>query len=53
MDFSTGSVGLGVAITAFSALVQDYLIDHDWFDRTRRGRMVALLGDAELDEGNI
>ena len=53
VDFSTGSVGLGVAITAFSALVQDYLIDHGWFDKARRGRMVALLGDAELDEGNI
>lgn len=24
VDFSTGSVGLGVAITAFSSLVQDY-----------------------------
>lgn len=53
VDFSTGSVGLGVAITAFSSLVQDYLIDHGWFDKARRGRMIALLGDAELDEGNI
>lgn len=53
VDFSTGSVGLGVAITAFSALVQDYLTDHGWFDKARRGRMIALLGDAELDEGNI
>jgi len=53
VDFSTGSVGLGVAITAFSALVQDYLIDHGWFDAEKRGRMIALLGDAELDEGNI
>jgi pyruvate dehydrogenase E1 component len=25
VDFSTGSVGLGVAITAFASLVQDYL----------------------------
>src|SRR3989440_4772567 len=25
VDFSTGSVGLGVAITSFAALVQDYL----------------------------
>lgn len=53
VDFSTGSVGLGVAITAFSSLVQDYLIDHGWLDPARRGRMIALLGDAELDEGNI
>lgn len=53
VDFSTGSVGLGVAITAFSALVRDYLIDHGWLEANRRGRMIALLGDAELDEGNI
>ncbi|MFN8731678.1 MAG: transketolase, partial [Hyphomonadaceae bacterium] len=25
VDFSTGSVGLGVAVTAFASLVQDYL----------------------------
>lgn len=28
VDFSTGSVGLGVAVTAFASLVQDYLIAH-------------------------
>ena len=28
VDFSTGSVGLGVAITAFASLVQDWLIAH-------------------------
>src|ERR671927_513641 len=28
VDFSTGSVGLGVAITAFASLAQDYLIAH-------------------------
>jgi pyruvate dehydrogenase E1 component len=53
VDFSTGSVGLGVAITAFSALAQDYLDGHGLLDPARRGRMVATLGDAELDEGNI
>jgi len=53
VDFSTGSVGLGVAITAFSSLVQDYLTSHDWLDKDRQGRMISLLGDAELDEGNI
>ena len=53
VDFSTGSVGLGVAITAFSSLVQDYLTSHDWLDKDRKGRMIALMGDAELDEGNI
>ena len=53
VDFSTGSVGLGVAITAFASLVQDYLTAHDMMDEADRGRFVALIGDAELDEGNI
>lgn len=53
VDFSTGSVGLGVAATAFSSLVQDYLIAHGALDEGQAGRMVALMGDAELDEGNI
>lgn len=53
VDFSTGSVGLGVAITAFASLVQDYLIAHGHLAQTDAGRMVALMGDAELDEGNI
>lgn len=53
VDFSTGSVGLGVAVTAFASLVQDYLIAHRLMDAERAGRMVALLGDAELDEGNV
>lgn len=53
VDFSTGSVGLGVAITAFASLVQDYLAGRGWLDPAQRGRFIALLGDAELDEGNI
>jgi pyruvate dehydrogenase E1 component len=53
VDFSTGSVGLGVAITAFASLVQDYLIAHGQMAATDAGRMIALMGDAELDEGNI
>jgi len=53
VDFSTGSVGLGVAITAFASLVQDYLSAHGRLAEEDRGRFVALLGDAELDEGNI
>src|SRR3569623_3157888 len=28
VDFSTGSVGLGVAVTLFASLVQDYLLAH-------------------------
>lgn len=64
VDFSTGSVGLGVAMTSFASLVQDYIHAHDWgrSDHVRgtggeggwpAGRMIALAGDAELDEGNI
>ncbi|MEO7239993.1 MAG: transketolase [Sphingomicrobium sp.] len=53
VDFSTGSVGLGVAITAFASLIQDYLSAHSLMTEAERGRFVALIGDAELDEGNI
>jgi pyruvate dehydrogenase E1 component len=53
VDFSTGSVGLGAAVTLFASLVQDYLTAHGWLDEADRGRFVALIGDAELDEGNI
>ncbi|KJS28185.1 MAG: transketolase [Hyphomonadaceae bacterium BRH_c29] len=53
VDFSTGSVGLGVAETAFASLVQDYLAAKDWSADRPLGRMVALVGDAELDEGNV
>ena len=53
VDFSTGSVGLGVAQTLFSSLVQDYVRAHGWMVGKREGKMIALIGDAELDEGNI
>ena len=53
VDFSTGSVGLGVAQTLFSSLVQDYVRAHGWGLSRPEGRMMALVGDAELDEGNI
>ena len=53
VDFSTGSVGLGVAVTAFASLVQDYLVAHGQLGEAETGRMIALMGDAELDEGNI
>ncbi len=54
VDFSTGSVGLGVALTSFAALMQDYVHRHG-FARADvpAGRSIALAGDAELDEGNI
>ncbi len=53
VDFSTGSVGLGVAQTIFASLVQDYLAAKDWSAARPEGRMIALVGDAEMDEGNI
>ncbi|MCK1564830.1 transketolase [Bradyrhizobium sp. 173] len=53
VDFSTGSVGLGVAQTLFASLVQDYVKAHGWMKHRREGRMIALVGDAEMDEGNI
>lgn len=53
VDFSTGSVGLGVAVTAFASLFQDYLVAHGRLAPDQTGRMIALMGDAELDEGNI
>ena len=52
VDFSTGSVGLGVAQTLFSSLTQDYVKARGWGEWPE-GRMVALVGDAEMDEGNI
>ncbi|UQR65912.1 transketolase [Bradyrhizobium sp. C-145] len=53
VDFSTGSVGLGVAQTLFASLVQDYVKARGWMKDRREGRMIALVGDAEMDEGNI
>ncbi len=54
IDFSTGSVGLGVALTSFSALIQDYVESHGLLPPgATRGRNIAIAGDAELDEGNI
>ena len=53
VDFSTGSVGLGVAQTLFASLAQDYVRAHGLAQDRPEGRMIALVGDAELDEGNI
>jgi len=54
VDFSTGSVGLGVAMTSFSALMADYVRLHGLGrPDLPPGRHVAIAGDAELDEGNI
>ena len=51
VDFSTGSVGLGVVAPAFAALAQKYTQAH--FGSVTSNRFVALVGDAELDEGNV
>src|SRR5271166_6614779 len=54
VDFSTGSVGLGVAITLMSAIVQEFVKLKRWLPTDQPlGRLVALVGDAELDEGNV
>ena len=51
VDFSTGSVGLGGAAPAFAAL--GHLYAHTQFGSVTSRRFVALLGDAELDEGSV
>src|SRR5690606_26115885 len=53
VDFSTGSVGLGVAQTLFASLVQDYVSARGLMKDRPEGRMISLVGDAEMDEGNI
>jgi len=53
VDFSTGSVGLGVAQSLFASLVQDYVRAKGWGSKRPDGRMISLVGDAEMDEGNI
>jgi pyruvate dehydrogenase E1 component len=55
VDFSTGSVGLGAVAPIFGALVRDYVADHfgDQPSYPRAGWQIALVGDAELDEGNV
>jgi pyruvate dehydrogenase E1 component len=42
-----------VAQTLFSSLVQDYVSAHGWMKHRPEGRMISLVGDAEMDEGNI
>ncbi|HEU4911253.1 MAG TPA: pyruvate dehydrogenase [Actinomycetes bacterium] len=51
VDFSTGSVGLGAAAPLFAAVTRRYVDAH--FGPRDPSRFVALLGDAELDEGNV
>src|SRR5690606_2741596 len=51
VDYSTGSVGIGATATIWSALAKRYLDDHTAVGA--RGQHIAILGDAELDEGAI
>ena len=51
VDYSTGSVGLGSAAPLFGALADRYVETH--FGGGTGGRFISLLGDAELDEGNM
>jgi transketolase N-terminal domain/subunit len=51
VDFSTGSVGIGATATLWSALAHRYVAGH--FEVPQAGREIALIGDAELDEGAI
>src|SRR4051794_28454060 len=48
-DFSTGSVGIGATAPVWSAIAHRYVAGH--FEVPRGGRQIALIGDAELDEG--
>jgi pyruvate dehydrogenase E1 component len=51
VDYSTGSVGIGSAAPLFGALADRYVETH--FGSGTGGRFISLLGDAELDEGNL
>ncbi|MFZ9441957.1 MAG: transketolase-like TK C-terminal-containing protein, partial [Candidatus Nanopelagicaceae bacterium] len=51
VDFSTGSVGLGAVAPLFAAATRRYIDAH--FGARPHSRFVAIIGDAELDEGNI
>ncbi len=51
VDFSTGSLGLPSVAASFAALMQSYIDDH--FGAGPPQRFISLVGDAELDEGNI
>jgi pyruvate dehydrogenase E1 component len=51
VDLSTGSMGLGAVQATFGALASRYVVDH--FGAPPHGRVVVMVGDAELDEGNV
>ncbi|MGI8477161.1 MAG: 1-deoxy-D-xylulose-5-phosphate synthase N-terminal domain-containing protein [Thermomicrobiales bacterium] len=51
VDFSTGSVGLGAVAPVFAAMAHRYNLLH--FGSVTSDRFISLIGDAELDEGNV
>ncbi|HSD76736.1 MAG TPA: pyruvate dehydrogenase [Solirubrobacteraceae bacterium] len=51
VDYSTGSVGIGATATIWGAVAHRYLAGH--VEVPVGGRQIALLGDAELDEGAV
>jgi len=51
VDLSTGSMGLGAVMTTFGALATRYVVDHGAAGAPER--FIAMVGDAELDEGNV
>ena len=55
IDFSTGSVGLGAVAPLFTALAAEYAQNHfgPLDENAPPRRFIALVGDAELDEGNV
>ena len=42
-----------MGVTLFAAMVRDYVRLHELGDARPNNRLVALMGDAELDEGNV
>ncbi len=51
VDLSTGSMGLGAVQATLGALASRYVADHFGVDPP--GRVIVMVGDAELDEGNV
>jgi pyruvate dehydrogenase E1 component len=51
VDLTTGSMGLGAVAATFSGLAARYLVDHG--RRATPRRFIVMVGDAELDEGNV